>query len=68
MRSPFPGSCYGLPRPPLSEGYTSGSELIAHFALGTLSEVDVVVSPPHQPDVTLTAVPADRHLRLPDGC
>ncbi len=51
-----------------SEGYTSGSELIAHLGLGTLSEVDLVVSPPHQPDVTLTTVPADRHLRLPDGC
>jgi hypothetical protein len=51
-----------------SEGYTSGSELIAHLGLGAQSQVDVVVSPPDEADIVLTDVPVDRHLRLPEGC
>lgn len=51
-----------------SVGYTAGIERVAHFGLGDLDEVDVVVTPPspHAP-VTLT-VSADQHLRFPSGC
>ena len=52
-----------------SLGYTTGVERIAHFGLGDVVEVDVVVTPPlpHEP-VTLTGVTADQHIRVPDGC
>ena len=49
-------------------GYTSGGELLAHLGLGERNEVDLVVSPPGRPAILVEAVPADRHLRLPQGC
>ena len=50
-------------------GYTAGIEQTAHFGLGDVSAVDVVVIPPGGGDtITLTGVAADRHIRLPDGC
>ena len=50
-------------------GYTAGIEQIAHLGLGDVTEVDVVVTPPpgHDP-IILTAIPADQHIRLPNGC
>ena len=51
-----------------SAGYTSGGEQLVHLGLGERATVDLVVSPPRQPEVVLRAVPVDRHLRLPDGC
>jgi hypothetical protein len=48
-------------------GYTAGVERIAHFGLGDVEEVDVVVGPPGADPLTVTAT-ANTHIRLPDGC
>ncbi len=52
-----------------SLGYTAGVERIAHLGLGEITDVDVVVTPPlpHEP-ITLTAVAADRHVRVGGVC
>jgi enediyne biosynthesis protein E4 len=58
-----------------TDGYTAGVPDEAHFGLGTNVEVDVRVTlPPGSRGlatngvIELKNVPADRHLRLPDGC
>jgi hypothetical protein len=51
-----------------SQGYTSGGEQLAHLGLGELTEVDLVVTPPHGDEIVLPSVPVDRHVRLPSGC
>ncbi len=51
-----------------SQGYTSAGELVAHLGLGPQREVDLVVTPPRDPEITVPSVPADRHLTLPAGC
>jgi hypothetical protein len=51
-----------------SQGYTSGGEQLAHLGLGDRTEVDLVVTPPRGDEIVLSAVPVDRHLRLPAGC
>ena len=50
-------------------GYAAGVAIAAHFGLGDLSEVDLLLTPPppHQPFV-LEGIPVDRHIRLPWGC
>ena len=51
-----------------SVGYTAGVERIAHFGLGDLTEVDIIVTPPApNAPITLT-LSADQHVRLPSGC
>ncbi len=52
-----------------SLGYTAGVEQHAHFGLGDVEEVDVVITPPlpHDP-ILLEGIAADRHIRLPAGC
>jgi hypothetical protein len=51
-----------------SVGYTAGVERFAHFGLGDLTEVDVVVTPP-LPNAPITVtVSADQHVRFPSGC
>lgn len=50
-------------------GYTAGVEALAHFGVGSLTEVDVVVTPPPPAEpIVLESVETDRHLRLPAGC
>jgi hypothetical protein len=58
-----------------TDGYTAGVPDEAHFGLGANTEVDVRVTLPpgsqgHTQNgiIELRNVPADRHLRLPDGC
>ena len=51
-----------------SVGYTSGVERFAHFGLGDLVEVDIVVTPPHPNAPIALTVSADQHVRLPSGC
>src|SRR5215212_8430132 len=58
-----------------TDGYTAGVPDEAHFGLGTNAAVDVRVTlPPGSRGlatngvIELKNVPADRHLRLPDGC
>jgi len=51
-----------------SVGYTAGVERLAHFGLGDLTEVDIVVTPP-LPNAPITmTVATDQYLRLPAGC
>ena len=52
-----------------SLGYTTGVQRIAHFGLGDVASVDVVVTPPfpHHP-IVLEQVAANQHIRLPAGC
>ncbi|MDH3463419.1 MAG: VCBS repeat-containing protein, partial [Acidimicrobiia bacterium] len=50
-------------------GYTAGIELSAHFGLGDVAVVDVVVSPPFGSDPTiLHDVPADGRIGVGGGC
>jgi enediyne biosynthesis protein E4 len=58
-----------------TDGYTAGVPDEAHFGLGTNAAVDIRVTlPPGSRTlatngvIELKNVPADRHLRLPDGC
>ena len=51
-----------------SSGYTSGGELMVHLGLGSVTQVDLEITPPGRPAIVLRDVPVDRHLRLPDGC
>jgi hypothetical protein len=58
-----------------TDGYTAGVPDEAHFGLGGNTEVDVRVTLPpgtqgHAQNgiIELRNVPADRHMRLPDGC
>ena len=53
----------------VTQGYSAGVAPIAHFGLGEESSVDVRLVPPGgvEPSV-IEAVPADQHIRFPNGC
>jgi hypothetical protein len=58
-----------------TDGYTAGVPDEAHFGLGTNETVDLRVTlPPGSRElatngvIDLKQVPANRHVRLPDGC
>jgi hypothetical protein len=52
-----------------TQGYSAGVAPVAHFGLGDVDRVDVVLTPPGDADqVMLPAQPADQHLRYPNGC
>ncbi|MFV2000832.1 MAG: FG-GAP repeat domain-containing protein [Acidimicrobiia bacterium] len=51
-----------------SVGYTAGVERFAHFGLGSLTEVDIVVTPPLPNEPITMTVLAGQNLRLPNGC
>lgn len=59
-------SLLGMREITATQGYTAGSELSAHFGLGDVEVVDVVVTRPGQGPVTESAVTVNRHVRLPD--
>jgi hypothetical protein len=53
----------------VTQGYSAGNEPVAHFGLGEITEVDVVVSPPGGGEpIVVSALSADQHVRLPNGC
>jgi hypothetical protein len=55
----------------VSQGYSAGNEAVAHFGLGDVASVDIVVTPPHAfgvEPIMLTGQSVDAHLRLPSGC
>lgn len=55
----------------LSQGYSAGNEAVAHFGVGDVEVVDIVVAPPPafaSDDLVLTGQAVDQHLRLPSGC
>jgi hypothetical protein len=52
-----------------TQGYSAGVAPVAHFGLGDVDRVDVVLTPPGEADpVTLPGLPADQHVRYPSGC
>jgi hypothetical protein len=52
-----------------TQGYSAGVAPVAHFGLGDVDRVDVRLSPPGAGEpVVLAGVPADQHIRYPDGC
>jgi enediyne biosynthesis protein E4 len=64
-----PDRLLGVREITLSQGYSAGNEALAHFGLGHVSTVDVVVTPPRGTEpIVLPSVGADQHLRLPHGC
>lgn len=70
-----PNALIGQREIAVTDGYTAGVTDEAHFGLGTTAAVDVRVTlPPGSRGlatngvIELRNVPADRHLRLPDGC
>lgn len=52
----------------VSEGYTAGKLPYAHFGLGDRTTADVVVRLPWGETIELSGVPANQHVRLPNGC
>jgi hypothetical protein len=49
-------------------GYTAGTAGIAHFGTGNLDAVDVRIETPTGEVEQMLAMPANQHVRLPDGC
>ena len=62
-----PMALIGLQEIGVGIGYGAGHQPIAHFGLGMIAKVDLVIE---TPDGTseLHDVTADQHLRWPDGC
>ena len=51
-----------------ARGYSAGVAAIAHFGLGDVEFVDVVVQLPDGRELVEPDVPVNRHIRLPEGC
>lgn len=52
-----------------TQGYSAGVAPVAHFGLGDVDRVDVVLSPPGDADqLVLPGLSVDQHIRYPDGC
>jgi hypothetical protein len=49
-------------------GYSSGRLPIAHLGLGPETVVDVAIAFPDGTTAEMSGVPADQHIRWPDGC
>jgi hypothetical protein len=60
-------SLLGMREITATQGYTAGTELLAHFGLGDIDVVDVVVTRPGGDPVTESGLAVNRHVRLP-GC
>ncbi len=64
-----PDALVALAEISVSQGYGGGVEPVAHLGLGDRESVDLVVTPPPgREPITLSGVPADRRLHLPNGC
>lgn len=64
-----PEALLGLSELVASQGYAAGAVDVAHFGLGSVTEVDLVVQPPGRTDpLVLPAVAANQHVALPNGC
>lgn len=50
----------------VTQGYSAGVLPIAHFGLGDLEEVDVILTPPAQDPIEVGTVTANQHIRWPD--
>jgi hypothetical protein len=67
-RAGDPGARLGYREITATLGYTAGTELLAHFGLGAIAAVDVVVTLPGRSPVTLPGIAANEHIRYPNGC
>jgi hypothetical protein len=70
-RAGDPAALLGFREITLSQGYSAGNEAVAHFGLGDVTSVDVVVTPPPAfgvEPIVMTGQAVDAHLRLPNGC
>ncbi|MEN8238963.1 MAG: CRTAC1 family protein [Actinomycetota bacterium] len=67
-RSGDPAALIGSRDIVASVGYTAGIERFAHFGLGDLTHVDIVVTPPSPNEQIGLEVSSDQHVRLPSGC
>jgi enediyne biosynthesis protein E4 len=64
-----PSRLLGMREITVSQGYSAGNEPVAHFGLGDVTAVDVVVSPPLVvAPIVVTGLATDQHVRLPNGC
>jgi len=64
-----PGSLIGVREITVTQGYSAGVAPVAHFGLGDVQAVDLLLVPPNGGTPTeLTGVDADQHIRFPDGC
>lgn len=61
------GTALGTQEIGVGGGYASGHQPIAHFGLGTETDVDVTIHTPLG-DTTLSGIAADQHIRWPGGC
>ena len=66
--SSAPGQLLGSAGITASRGYSAGVPAIAHFGLGEVDTVDVVVRLPGGQELSFSGVSANRHIRLPGGC
>lgn len=66
-----PDALLGFREITVSQGYSAGNEAVAHFGLGDVTSVDIVVTPPPAfgaEPISLVDQEVDAHLRLPSGC
>ena len=63
-----PSALLGLQEISVGVGYGAGRQPIAHFGLGETDRVDLIIVTPDGQESELHDVPADQHLRWPDGC
>jgi enediyne biosynthesis protein E4 len=62
-----PGALIGLQEIGVGIGYGAGRQPVAHFGLGEMATVDLVIETPEGKS-ELHDVAADQHLRWPHGC
>ena len=62
------GELIGIQEIGVGGGYSSGRLPVAHFGLGSETEVDVTISLPDGTSAEIRDVVADQHLRWPEGC
>jgi len=68
-RSGDPDGLLGSSELVASQGYAAGAVEAAHFGLGEIDLVDVVVRPPlGAAPMAITGVAVNQRLQLPDGC
>ncbi len=63
-----PEAAMGFQEIGVGVGYGAGRQPFAHFGLGEVDQVDVVIEFPNAQRTELLGVAADQHLRWPNGC
>lgn len=63
-----PEAAMGFQEIGVGVGYGAGRQPFAHFGLGEVDQVDIVIESPNGERSELLGVAADQHLRWPNGC